>query len=398
MRFPIEAIVALIAAAPAAASNADSRNHIVVSREVVLEPGNATIDPTAIVKTSDRAYIITGRDFDQPWALKVDGQGTVIWTHRYGEKGKLGYDSRYSGAVALQDGSVLLCGTVDLVPPTIHRPPQIFGMITKVDRRGSVISNMRLTAGEKDQPDHTDIIDRCVRTRSGAIATGYAINNPGLDAVEFYWLIGVEDGGSVQWRRTIPVQPAEPGEAASTTGIRDLLPMLNGDLVLITYQNLALKVTATGTLKNSGRMEVPIRSVSAVEGASFPLRSMPELGTARITAFDQNLDSAGTALRSHSDGLMRSAIFELSDKALAVFGSGTNAIGTASAAVGWVSPTGDESESLVLQPPPAISIKVAAVVPTGVPGEFATVRRNVSLTDDKADSRSGVILSFVQFH
>lgn len=404
MRFLVEAIFALIAAAPAAASDAGSRRHVVVSREILLERGMATIKPTAVVKTPDNGYIITGQDMDLPWALRVDGKGTVIWHHRFGERLKLGYVSQYSGAVPLQDGSVVLCGTVDRQPPTTHDDfAQVFGLITRLDRRGAVVSQAQLTGGEKGQPYHLNYIDQCVKTTTGILAAGHTIIGPGLpDAPNFYWLIGLDGRGSVQWRRTIPVQASEPGLAASTGGIRALIPMIGGDFVLITYEGLALRTSANGSVKNTGRMEILVRSVSSADGMRFPLRSMREVGTARITNYDENLDSAGTALRTHSDGLVRSAIFELNDHGLGVFGNVTSPIGTPSAAVSWISPDGDESETLVLEPPPTYSsIKVAAAVPTGAPGEFATVRQKLAEpggnNDEAWEVNTGVILSFVQF-
>jgi hypothetical protein len=394
--------IALIAATQLAFFQSGSASHISVWREQLLESGQATITPTAIVKTPDDGYIITGQDMDQPWALKVDGKGTVIWHHRFGEREKLGHLSQYSGAVPLQDGSVVLCGTVDLEPPTTHKPAQIYGLITRLDRRGTVVSQTKLQAGEEDAPDRMSQFDQCVKTETGILAAGYTINGPGLNPPYFYWLIGVDGRGSVQWQRTIPVKPSEPELAASTTGIRTLVPTMGGDFVFITRQDLALRISAVGSPKNEGRMEILVQSISNPNNERFPLRSMPEVGTARITSYDESLDGAGTTLRSHSDGLVRSAIYELGDHGLAVFGSVTNSIGTPSAAVGWISPSGDEAETLVLQPPPTYSsVKVAAAVPTGQPGEFATVRRKLPMSSthnsEVLESTTGVILSFVRF-
>ena len=81
--------------------------HIVVAREVLLEPAH----PNAIARAPDGGYVIAGYADYSGWATKVDESGKVIWRHELAGStvSPAGGGTEYRGITFLRDGTVLLC-------------------------------------------------------------------------------------------------------------------------------------------------------------------------------------------------------------------------------------------------------------------------------------------------
>ena len=90
--------------------------HIVVDREILLEAAH----PNAIARAPDGGYVIAGYADYSAWATKVDESGKVIWRHELaGSTVSLGGGgTEYRGITFLRDGTVLLCGSMDVSIPT----------------------------------------------------------------------------------------------------------------------------------------------------------------------------------------------------------------------------------------------------------------------------------------
>jgi hypothetical protein len=100
------ALLILMFAAPTFAQ------HIVVAREVLLEPAY----PNAIARAPDGGYVIAGYADYSAWATKVDEAGKVIWRHELAGStvSPAGGGTEYRGISFLRDGTVLLCGSLDV--------------------------------------------------------------------------------------------------------------------------------------------------------------------------------------------------------------------------------------------------------------------------------------------
>jgi hypothetical protein len=90
--------------------------HIVVVRDVLLEAAH----PNLIAPAPDGGYVIAGYADHSAWATKVNESGKVIWRHELAGStvSPGGGGTEYRGITFLRDGTMLLCGSLDVSVPT----------------------------------------------------------------------------------------------------------------------------------------------------------------------------------------------------------------------------------------------------------------------------------------
>src|ERR1700722_1768688 len=152
--------------------------HIVVAREVLLEPAY----PNAIARAPDGGYVIAGYADYSAWATKVDESGKVIWRHELAGStvSPGGGGTEYRGITFLRDGTVLLCGSLDVSVPTpasrgLKFSAEYLGLLTRLDSRGVMIGKDTLQAPERTKnADHrgSNYFDQCIATETGVIVVG----------------------------------------------------------------------------------------------------------------------------------------------------------------------------------------------------------------------------------
>jgi hypothetical protein len=159
-----------------------------------------------------------------------------VWRYEYPTTSNIP-DSQYNDAVQLRDGTVLLCGTLHLNPT--EEGPRLVGLFTRIDGLGKVVSQTR-TSPEPNSPSRLDYIDRCAATASGVIAVGHSrrlLHVPTrpdrLDFEDSYWLMGLDNAGAIRWQKYVLVPDTPPGQPSVTSGLRALIPLSGGDVVVV---------------------------------------------------------------------------------------------------------------------------------------------------------------------
>jgi hypothetical protein len=390
MRSPVSALYLIIALGGAlvGACGEARPEHILVSEEVLLEPGKLAAHASAIAKTPDGGYVLAGLIESQPWATKVDGHGKPLWRHTLGEPGEfaLGGGTTYSGIAVLKSGIIVLCGTLELQDANRHIT-DVSAVLTRLDPSGRMLSVSRLHAAAVPTP-HVASLETCVATPTGGLAVG----TTSRDRVQSYWLVNLNDAGEVVSEKVIPMLSGRDGESGL---IRGIAQSPAGDLLLFDAGATAIRISPQGSAKARGPFGVPLMPMA---GPMEPVRSIPPRGDLEITVFNGNFVRVQT-ITTKSEGLHRLLAYSLPDGTLAIFGEEERgSIGTA--AVGWIDPAHRRAESLVFKPTYG-SVWVDAAVPTGAPGEFAAVRSLVAgmhHTNGASDEdRSGVLLMFIRF-
>src|ERR1700721_2516789 len=126
--------------------------HIVVAREVLLEAAQ----PNAIAPAPDGGYVIAGYAGYSAWATKVDESGKVIWRHELAGStvSPGGGGTEYRGITFLRDGTVLLCGSLDVSVPTpasrgLKFSAEYLGLLTRLASRGVMMGKDTRQAPER---------------------------------------------------------------------------------------------------------------------------------------------------------------------------------------------------------------------------------------------------------
>jgi hypothetical protein len=173
--------------------------HIAVSREVLLEPGNAGAHAYAIARTADRGYVVAGVLEARPRATKVNGQGEVVWRHILGKPGEFtaGGPTMYTGIVGLKSGAFIFCGTISRQDANRH-VAGTFGVLTKLEADGRVVHSESVLAAGVKEP-YTSEIQKCIPSKEGEVAIGTAVRFP----MQWYWLIGLDPDARVVSRKVI---------------------------------------------------------------------------------------------------------------------------------------------------------------------------------------------------
>src|ERR1700722_2546086 len=227
------ALLILMFAAPTFAQ------HIVVAREVLLEPAY----PNAIARAPDGGYVIAGYADYSAWATKVDESGKVIWRHELAGStvSPAGGGTEYRGITFLRDGTVLLCGSLDVSVPTpasrgLKFSAQYLGLLTRLNARGEMIGKDTLQAPQliKNSDDRgLNYFDQCTATATGVIVVGRGARLNGAStppmASSFSWLVWLDTRGKVVSNKVFFPSPPEQ----SRVPIRNLVALHQGDFLMI---------------------------------------------------------------------------------------------------------------------------------------------------------------------
>jgi hypothetical protein len=360
---------------------------ISILREVVVDafPPSA---PTAITNATHGTYVITGSSNRTAWALKVDKTGTVLWRHEYqgAPDSDLSGNTAYEDAAVRADGSVLLCGYAATPGGRLD------GLLTLLGGGGAV-RNEKLLEAAPDGSKATNFLNRCAATTAGFVAVGTS----GAED----WIVGVRTDGSIQWQKS--PRPASrrddgPFPAFFSATMKNLVVLKNGDFITIDAAFDAIRFSSDGEVRARGNAEVPV----------FPVRGRPEslaaismVRTPIVTTFNERIEPVERVKAGWSQVDRRLAAFSLQDGRLAVFGSYDHDTPISTAAIGWISADRRMSAALIIQPTYGSNWVVAAS-PTDVPNQFAFVRHVIAGMEHRSsapnETRSGVLLSFVEFH
>ena len=387
--FTAAAAAAIVMAFPGQSVAAE--NHIQVTREILLESGYG-ITPNAIIRTPDRGYVIVGwYARNQTWATRVDVNSRVLWRYLGEPVGPEGaHGSNFRGAVLLSDDSVLACGHTTGGPAD---RPQSVGLLTRLGLHGEVLNRREVQPSLDGTPlNGGGELKACLRTPSGIVAIGEtaywtSTSTPFRKYHGYFWLLGIDPGGQVSSQKLIPQPLRAAGQPMSD--IVDALALSNGDVVIQTRSPDLIELNANGAVRTRS-------SVSLLRNASgeWPRGAENELIVETAADRFQRLAPNSEVGRVPFDS---QRAYLLADGSIALFGGEAGCGGT-TAAVAWIRSDLRSKESHVFRPTCATAM-VEDAIPTGKPGEFATVRLvgPVGHTLSPGEKRLGVVLTFIQF-
>jgi hypothetical protein len=373
--------------------------HIVVAREVLLEAAH----PNAIARAPDGGYVIAGYADYSAWATKVDESGKVIWRHELAGStvSPGGGGTEYRGITFLRDGTVLLCGSLDVSVPTpasrgLKFSAEYLGLLTRLDARGEMIGKDTLQAPQliKNADNRgLNYFDQCAATETGVIVVGRGDRRNGEStppmASSFSWLVWLDGSGKLVSNKVFfPFPPDQ-----MRVPIRNLVALHQGDFLMIDVGHRAVRFSKDGEIERVEEIDLPVVPRSGLEE---PIHTIPEVDTSDPALTYPNLNKAPAA-KDTSAEFQRRVAYALPDGSLALFGATFDYGGTA--AVEWLSADGTKHETHVFMPTHGAGL-IDAVAPTPRVDEFATVRLIIPGLRHKVgpdETRSGVLLTFLRF-
>jgi hypothetical protein len=302
----------------------------------------------------------------------------------------------------MPDGSVLLCGAMPS-PLRTYRP----ALLVHLDAAGQVLSENLLRPKEEQQAKiGRAYFTQCLPWGDRVAVIGHIARFVPPDAPrpqdyhidEFYWVLMLDKEGNVLWEKLFPTA------LDTIEGVSSALVTIDGSLVFTgrrsTPQTELLRVSASGELETQKLLtETFVFTKPLVPDASLEIFG----GTPNKTWYN-------IILNSHFDEITRAQgpcpsrfslrdadTFRMPDQSLMLFGSGIHSVGVlhASRAV-FVTPTLQGEQYIELAHEPYFDGgTVDAAVPTGVLGEFATVRE-LQKNVPGGKGRVGAALDFIR--
>jgi hypothetical protein len=193
-----------------------------VTRQVLLQiESGAMIEPQVIVQAEDGGFIIAGSITAkrQGWAAKTDAEGKVLWHYfrDLQEEDKEAFKKPqipgrpiFTGAVAMPDGSICLCGNMPAGSP----PGTPSAFITHLDTNGHLISEEFFIPEKGNNRGVKPRFTGCVRWGDGFAIVGQTIGPyvqtstkqvaPSI-AERWFWVLMFDSIGEKKWEECIPI-------------------------------------------------------------------------------------------------------------------------------------------------------------------------------------------------
>jgi hypothetical protein len=326
-----------------------------IERQVAISTGHS-VSPQVIVRTEDGGYVIAGSDNEQrteAWATRLDARGKPIWEYVDGGPQRWsdnrGASNRFNAAAMLEDDTTVLCGAKDLT-----------ALLVRVGKGGDVLERRTLVPGGWGGPNEVAWLDRCVRWGQGIFLLGQA-NERG--AAPAGWLLNLDNQGHLIWES---IQPA-------LTACNDLF-ISEGRWLFLSQsapQHRLIKLDSQGKILATKPMPGNVSFIQPLTSTSTIHVFVTDevTGAKSFWALDQNLRTLARSNAYQLIGIKRA--YELPDRSLLLFGSIDQRGGTAAAAKIFA---GDGALEVLPLEPLHESGSLEDAVPSGIPGEYATVR------------------------
>jgi len=303
-----------------------------------------------------------------------------------------------TGAMSSRDGGTLLCGYTYVGERPA--PRRVVGLLIKLDKEGHLVNEAKLYPNG-DQEFPINYLRKCAPWGDGFAVVGEAsrlvVKEGRRDLEYFYWLLALDTGGAIKWQKLIP---------NSLGNVNDFSPLLvlpNQDLVFSAWRFGLESPTEIMRIDSSGqviaqrklssalmlvRQIAPNSSIRAITlGKPEPTKPLPALLNLELDLVDAG-ETLGQAV-----GNMVNQAYLLPDQSLVLFGSDFDR-GANTASIVKLSPDLRSREAFRFLPLWR-TYWVDDAIPTGKPGEFATVRGVLS---GQGETRQGVLLAFIRIH
>ena len=358
-----------------------------VIREIPLEPNRWPL-VKVLTRTSSGGYIVAGSfGGDNPWATQVDATGAVAWRHEIPDEPPILPKKRreYGGAIGLPDGGALLCGTFE---PRTSLPPQVFGLLTRLDQEGGVVSR-RLLAPKNDERFRLSYLHSCIPWGGGYAVVGEAAY---ADVVarklsRFHWVLALSATGDIKWETLVPFSLTHLSEPSRP------IVAVDGDLIISTRDSgtgsnsEVMRITADGRVGAQQVIDVGgILIQDLRQRHSIALISvLPDQPTLHV--LNERLESI-RRISSRAESITVKRAYRLTDGTLALFGYQEDRDSLKfNAAILRLDERLSRARSAAFVPKYGSPWLVDAV-PTDQPNEFATIRETRG---------QGAVLALIRF-
>jgi hypothetical protein len=326
------------------------------------------------------------------WATRVDSEGRVQWRHEAFVGERVG--GEYTGAAVLPDDSVILCGYQNVLTDALHKTA---GLLTHIDKAGRVIDE-RLIEPNDGRPHWSSHLNACVLVGDDVVVIGDSYGSERPWPVSFGWILTLDAKGKIKQEKYSPVTTSyinhpilrvmadrntvfNTGISPSESGMLDAVRVVRADSNGI--------ITAQAIIPGTAIQVVPTVPDTVIR----LVPSSPKLG--KLTTLDAQLNTIDQ-VSGQAKFIISKRAYYLPDRALVLFGGQEYHGNSFTASIAWISPDLNQKSDLVIEPALA-SDAIVDAVPTGVAGEFATIRTVSPMSEmGRSDTRLGVVLAFVQ--
>ncbi len=210
---------------------------------------SGSVQTYGIIKTPDSNFLLSGCKDYNPFALKIDPQGNIIWGKKYGS-----YYGNLLCLAATNDSDFILAGNIEY--PVGSRNDIL---IIKITPEGDTLWSKIIDMGDSDNALYIK-----PTSDNGFILTGYS-SNPAATPYFKSLVIKFDASGNLTWGRTFysGIYNNIAVAAAETPDGGFLLTGSAGDGTSYFGSMLLMKLTSAGTISWSEKQSVTGAMVSA---------------------------------------------------------------------------------------------------------------------------------------
>jgi hypothetical protein len=273
------------------------------------------------------------------------------------------------------------------------------GLLTHLDKAGQLLSE-RLIEPNDGQHHTLTQLNACALVGDEVVALGWGAGPEKPWPLPFGWIVTLDAGGNFKREKFSPVATSDTHPILRVMPDRDIVfntgvaPAESG----ILQATRIVRIDSSGTIKARSAI-VPNSFIQATP--TFPdsmIRLVPSSQrTGRIITLNAQLNTTGQ-LDGRVELIISKRAYYLPDRSLVLFGGQEYHGNSFTASIARINPDLSKKSVLIIEPALA-SDAIVDAVPTGVPGEFATIRSVSPMSEmGRSDTRLGVVLAFVQIN
>jgi len=383
------------------ASTFAQENSLTITRSVVLEPGFVP-HANVMLRMSDNGFLIAGSipGIGQAWATRTDASGKAKWRYVLAAHDGHPYQAfypEYWGAVAMPNGDSFLCGQMPVLP---HGHSTL---LTHLDPDGNLIEERLYLS--KNNAFFGDNVRHCVPSENGFLAIGSAFNGTPSNvsgstirtANVNYWIVKFDFEGNTIFEKFIistldKIDDVDVLETAADGSL--LLVGQRLDRTELVQLSSAGEVVLSRTMPGLFRAVQPVgarKNVQLISATTTPVT---------MITLNGKLQETGRLVKDQEAGNVREA-YRLPDGSLVLFGDKSSPQRSDyRARVMTLDASFERGETILLEPDDENSCCDGYAVPTGNPGEFASVRSAIKRLKPHPSNdnfqRIGAVIDFIE--
>jgi hypothetical protein len=356
----------------------EAMSGITIQRDVLLHQGKGGY-LYAIVRASNGAFVIAGNSVPgRAWASGIDQLGNVQWEYSdtaIPDSAPHVWQNSFNGAIALGDGSVMLCGFSSTGKSSARN-----ALLVHLDQSGHLLERKLLVPkGAASETSFAEFVG-CLPWNGGyAIYGNFTPTGGGQNQS---WLLRLDGTGAIEWEKL-------GGADGPASGWKDALATASGTLALVTSHDPSFgsQIVLLDTKGNVvGKRTFP------VFGSMSFLRTTTPTKEIALTVFDESRRTTffylDQELHDISPSIVRNTIFvyrgiRMSPSSLmpaVLFGTTAKNPAMPIAAIEQFDVAGASTGVLAFEPTlvgrhaDVTSLYIRDAVPGDEPGQFVAIR------------------------